>query len=139
MNAILEALGPDKDATIEEVRHSLAEQGLFFGFGTIQRFFARHNITRKKERDATEQDRPDILKRRQEWFDGQLDLDPARLVLSTRDLGTHQYGAPSWPVHERRASEDQRSSRPLENYNLHRSADATRFHRTLRHRQADQP
>jgi transposase len=48
MNAILEALGPDRDATIEEVRRSLAEQGLFFGFGTIQRFFARHNITRKK-------------------------------------------------------------------------------------------
>lgn len=27
-----------------------------------------------------EQDRPDILKRRQAWFDGQLDLDPAKLV-----------------------------------------------------------
>ncbi|PYE30033.1 hypothetical protein C8J35_11524 [Rhizobium sp. PP-F2F-G38] len=51
MNAILEALGPDKDATIEEVRRSLAGQGLFFGFGTIQRFFARHTITRKKERE----------------------------------------------------------------------------------------
>ena len=47
-NAVLEALGPDRDATIEEIRHSLAEQGLLFGFGTIQRFFARHNITRKK-------------------------------------------------------------------------------------------
>ncbi len=34
----------------------------------------------KKSAHATEQDRPDILKRRQEWFDGQLDLDPARLV-----------------------------------------------------------
>ena len=39
---------PAKDATIEEVRHSLAQQGLIFGFGTIQRFFARHGITRKK-------------------------------------------------------------------------------------------
>ncbi len=29
---------------------------------------------------ALEQDRPDLLKRRQDWFDGQLDLDPARLV-----------------------------------------------------------
>lgn len=29
---------------------------------------------------ALEQDRPDILKRRQTWFDGQLDLDPAKLV-----------------------------------------------------------
>jgi transposase len=47
-NAVLEALGPDRDATIEEIRHSLAAQGLLFGFGTIQRFFARHNITRKK-------------------------------------------------------------------------------------------
>jgi len=27
-----------------------------------------------------EQDRPDILKRREDWFDGQFDLDPTRLV-----------------------------------------------------------
>ena len=27
---------------------ALARQGLAFGFGTIQRFFARHAITRKK-------------------------------------------------------------------------------------------
>lgn len=27
-----------------------------------------------------EQDRPDVLRRRQAWFDGQLDLDPAKLV-----------------------------------------------------------
>lgn len=27
-----------------------------------------------------EQDRPDVLKRRLDWFDGQLDLDPAKLV-----------------------------------------------------------
>jgi hypothetical protein len=42
------ALGPGKDATIEEVRAILAKQGLGFGFGTIQRFFVRHAITRKK-------------------------------------------------------------------------------------------
>jgi transposase len=34
----------------------------------------------KKTAHASEQDRPDILKRRQAWFEGQLDLDPARLV-----------------------------------------------------------
>ena len=34
----------------------------------------------KKSAHASEQDRPDILKRRRAWFDGQLDLDPARLV-----------------------------------------------------------
>jgi hypothetical protein len=35
----------------------------------------------KKTAHATEQDRPDILKRRQDWFALQLDLDPERLVI----------------------------------------------------------
>lgn len=47
-DAVMAALGPQRDATIEEVRRTLAERGLFFGFGTIQRFFVRHGITRKK-------------------------------------------------------------------------------------------
>jgi len=47
-DAVVAALGPDRDATIEEVRQTLGAQGLVFGFGTIQRFFARHAITRKK-------------------------------------------------------------------------------------------
>ena len=34
----------------------------------------------KKTTRAEEQDRPDVLSRRQAWFDGQLDLDPERLV-----------------------------------------------------------
>lgn len=46
--AVIVALGPGRDATIEEVRASLATQRLVFGYGTIQRFFARHAITRKK-------------------------------------------------------------------------------------------
>lgn len=61
-DAVMAALGPDRDATIEEVRASLAQQGLAFGFGTIQRFFARHAVTRKKDfaRDrARSSGRPD--------------------------------------------------------------------------------
>ena len=34
----------------------------------------------KKTAHAAEQDRPDVLKRRQVWFEEQLDLDPERLV-----------------------------------------------------------
>jgi transposase len=34
----------------------------------------------KKSAHAAEQERPDVLKRRADWFEGQLDLDPARLV-----------------------------------------------------------
>jgi transposase len=39
----------------------------------------RHHA-QKKTAHAAEQDRPDIVKRRREWFEGQLDLDPERLV-----------------------------------------------------------
>ena len=34
----------------------------------------------KKVGHAVEQDRPDVLSQREAWFDGQLDLDPERLV-----------------------------------------------------------
>jgi len=34
----------------------------------------------KKTAHASEQDRPDVLRRREDWFESQLDLDPERLV-----------------------------------------------------------
>jgi transposase len=40
---------------------------------------ARRHI-QKKSAHAAEQQRPDVLKRRLEWFEGQPDLDPAKLV-----------------------------------------------------------
>lgn len=46
--AIVDALGPEADRTIEEVRQLLRDQGLIFSFGSLQRFFVRHDITRKK-------------------------------------------------------------------------------------------
>ena len=46
--AVLAALGPEGDWTIEEMRRALADQGLAFGFGTLQRFFKRHKVTREK-------------------------------------------------------------------------------------------
>lgn len=46
--AILEALGPEADRSIEEVRQVLHEKDLVFSFGALQRLFKRHAITRKK-------------------------------------------------------------------------------------------
>ena len=52
-----------------------------FGYGTVQRFLVRHRMTRKKKIDhAREQERTDVLARRQNWLDSQPGLDPARLV-----------------------------------------------------------
>jgi transposase len=47
-DTILAALKARPDIAIEELRGALAEKGLVFGYGTIRRFFARHQITRKK-------------------------------------------------------------------------------------------
>jgi len=58
----------------------LADHGTEVALGTIWRFFPRRGITRKKTAHVTEQDRPDIVKRRKEWFDGELDLDPEQPI-----------------------------------------------------------
>lgn len=49
---ILSLLEATPDITIEELRQALGEGGHHFGFGTIQRFFVRHAITRKKRRST---------------------------------------------------------------------------------------
>ena len=45
---ILARVEETPDITIEELRQGLGARGHAFGYGTIQRFFARHQITRKK-------------------------------------------------------------------------------------------
>jgi transposase len=45
---VLQMLDSMCDATIDELRRALGEQGHWFGYGTLRRFFARHRITRKK-------------------------------------------------------------------------------------------
>ena len=65
------------DITVEELRTALAARGHAFGYGTLQRFFRRHGITRKKKTaHASEQDRPDVLRKRRDWFEGPIDLHP---------------------------------------------------------------
>jgi transposase len=49
---IRELLDATPDITTEELRAALAERGQSFGYGTLQRFFRRHGLTRKK-RPAT--------------------------------------------------------------------------------------
>jgi transposase len=57
-SARVEAQGPlikalvdaTADIAVEELRAALADRGHLFGYGTIQRFFRRHGLTRKKHR-----------------------------------------------------------------------------------------
>lgn len=45
---IRQLLDETPDITTLELRRALGAQGFWFGYGTIQRFFRRHGITRKK-------------------------------------------------------------------------------------------
>jgi transposase len=79
---ILAQIEDKPDMTIMELREKIRERhALSFGYGTVWRFLARHRITRKKKTGhASEQEREDVADAREAWFEGQLDLDPEKLV-----------------------------------------------------------
>jgi transposase len=79
---ILAQIKDKPDMTVMELRDKIREShGLAVGYGTVWRFLARHGITRKKKTGhAAEQDREDVASAREEWFEGELDLDPEKLV-----------------------------------------------------------
>ena len=74
----------------------------------------------KKDRPCSEQDRPDILKRRQDWFDGQLDLDPERLVFIDETWASTNMARRHGRAPQRRAAAGRHPARPLENDDLRR-------------------
>ncbi|UGA48998.1 IS630 family transposase (plasmid) [Bradyrhizobium quebecense] len=78
---ILEAVTARPDITLAELRELLKRRGISTGIASLGRFFQRRKITlKKKTAHAAEQRRGDINAAREEWFEGQIDLDPERLV-----------------------------------------------------------
>jgi len=82
---ILSLVDERPDMTLCEIKAALAAKGISVGIATLWRFFERRRITFKiKTAHAAEQQRPDVKAAREAWSEGQRDLDPARLFLSTR-------------------------------------------------------
>ncbi|WP_353646998.1 IS630 family transposase [Mesorhizobium sp. WSM2240] len=78
---ILALIEDAPDITLAEIGERLAaELGVRAAPSTVWLFLDRRGITFKKTAHASEQQRPDVLRRRIAWFDGQLDLDPERLI-----------------------------------------------------------
>nr|WP_191856568.1 IS630 family transposase [Agrobacterium tumefaciens] len=78
---IMAWLAEHRDGTLFELRDALSARGIIASKSALHRFLVRHEQTRKKKTGhAVEQSRPDILEKRQCWFEDQLDLDPERLV-----------------------------------------------------------
>ena len=69
------------DMTLAEIAtHLEDEHGLRVSQSTVWRFFHRRGITFKKPAHASEQQRPDVLRRRRAWLEAQPGLDPETLV-----------------------------------------------------------
>ena len=101
---VLDLVETTPDLTLVEVQERLMkERSERFGISTIWRFFGGHRITlNKKIGHAVEQDRPDVLKRRREWFEDQVDLEPERSIFIDEAGGVRNslYG---WPVEHQAA------------------------------------
>lgn len=70
-----------KDITRNEMVLRLAEgSAVSIGRSALDVWLRKRVGLSKKTAHALEQERLDLLKRRQDWFDGQPDLDPSRLV-----------------------------------------------------------
>ena len=127
---ILSAVAAKSDITLSELQDGLWERGLAVAIGTLWGFFKRRKITRKKV-GARRRTAPQHGERgpRERWFEGQLDLDPTRIVFIDETAANTKmarlYGrAPRGERHVPR----RRTSWPLENHHLHCRA-ALRWHR----------
>jgi len=87
---LLAAVEAEPDSTIAELqRRPVEERGVYASTGTIWAFLDRHDLTfKKKSAHAAEQNRPDVLAEREDWFEGQLDLDPEKLVFVDESFAT---------------------------------------------------
>ncbi len=78
---VLALIAETPDITLSELSGHLEQaHGLRVALSTVWRLLDRHGMTFKKTAHASEQQRPDVLRRRRAWFALQPDLDPERLV-----------------------------------------------------------
>jgi transposase len=81
MERILAAVREQPDATLKEIEAALRKQGIHTSKSALDRFLARHNITRKKKSlRAAEQKRKDVARARRKWIREQGLLDSTKLV-----------------------------------------------------------
>jgi transposase len=77
---LLESINASSHTSLHEMQtHLREERGVSAGVGTLWRFFHARAITVKKPRTPASATGP-TSEPREVWFDGQLDLDPERLV-----------------------------------------------------------
>jgi transposase len=77
---LLSRLADQPDLTLRALVAELATRGIKVSYYAVWHFFEHEGISFKKSLHASEQDRPDVARRRARWKRYQGSLDPARLV-----------------------------------------------------------
>ena len=98
----------DPGASDQELRRA------FFAFRALALLRPTRRHVQKKTAHATEQQRPDVLKKRLEWFEGQLDLDPDKLVFIDETGTSTNLAAQRRALPARAAVAHRRAARPLQ-------------------------
>src|SRR4029450_4650275 len=78
---LLTRLAEQPDVTLRGLLAELAERGIEVSYYAVWHFFEHEGISFKKSLHASEQDRPDVARRRAQWKRYQGRLDPAPLVV----------------------------------------------------------
>ncbi len=109
------------DITLAEIGERLAaERGVLVASSTVRLCLDRRGITfQKKTAHAAEQQRPNVLRRRRTWFDGQLDLDPERLIFIDETAASTKMARLRGRSLRGERLSGGRSSRPLEDHHIH--------------------
>ena len=111
---VMAALGPERDASIEEVRQSLAGQGLVFGFGRSSVSSSATRSRAKKDRACDRAGPSGCPEATRGLVRSSTRSRPGSPRLRRRDLGLDQYGPSPRPLPTRRAAQGRGSARPLE-------------------------
>jgi len=77
---LLARVAEKPDITLRDLVAELAERGIKVSYYAVWHLFEHEGISFKKSLHASEQDRPDVARRRAQWKKYQGRLDPARLV-----------------------------------------------------------
>jgi transposase len=77
---VLLRIAEKPDLTLRALLRELADRGLVVSYYALWHFLQDEGVTFKKSLHASEQDRPDVAKRRERWKARQARVDPRRLV-----------------------------------------------------------
>ena len=77
---VLSRIAEKPDLTLRALLKELADRGLVVSYYALWHFLQHEGVTFKKSLRASEQDRPDVARRREQWRARQARIDPRRLV-----------------------------------------------------------